>query len=86
MGWALGTNQHGEDIGYGVPATCTLESCGAQIDRGLAYTCGGLEGHYGGKGCGRPFCGEHLYFVGVGDALCAECADHAQVDEDVLAP
>ena len=60
MGWSLGYDSNWKrDIGYGVPAICDHPKCNAEIDRGLAYVCGGQP--YGGeKGCGLYFCGEHL--------------------------
>jgi hypothetical protein len=60
MSWAVGWDgRHQRDIGYGVPATCDRPKCGAEIDRGLAYVCGGEP--YGGEhGCGLYFCGAHL--------------------------
>lgn len=69
MSWAVG-EFNGRDIGYGVPATCDHPDCGARIDRGLAYVCGG-EVYGGTRGCGLFFCdlhraGEH--------ELCARCA------------
>ena len=59
MSWAVGYDtQWNRDIGYGVPATCDFPSCGARIDRGLAYVCG--DEPYGGDyGCGLYFCGAH---------------------------
>lgn len=60
MGWAVGFDTHWDrDIGYGVPATCDQPDCGAAIDRGLGYVCGG-EPYGGDDGCGLYFCGEHL--------------------------
>lgn len=57
MGWSIG-EFNGRDIGYGVPATCDYPGCGAEIDRGLSYVCGGEP--YGGEhGCGLFFCGKH---------------------------
>ena len=63
MGWSVGFDSTwNRDIGYGVPATCDFPACGAKIDRGLGYVCGGEP--YGGEfGCGLYFCGEHLVYV-----------------------
>lgn len=59
MSWAVG-EFNGRDIGYGVPAMCDHPGCGAEIDRGLAYVCGGYA--YGGdKGCGLFFCDDHRF-------------------------
>ena len=42
MGWSIGFDRRwNRDIGYGVPATCDQPGCGADIDRGLAFVCGG---------------------------------------------
>jgi len=62
MGWEIGFDSKWDrDIGYGVPAECDHPDCDAQIDRGLAYVCGGEP--YGGEhGCGLFFCDRHLYF------------------------
>ena len=59
MGWSVGYDSNWErDIGYGVPAYCDHPGCGREIDRGLAYVCGGEP--YGGEaGCGLYFCTEH---------------------------
>jgi hypothetical protein len=60
MGWSLGYDTNWQrDIGYGVPATCDHPGCGAKIDRGLSYVCGG-EPYGGDAGCGLYFCDEHL--------------------------
>lgn len=68
MGWSIGYDKHWRrDIGYGVPAYCDHPMCNAEIDRGLAYVCGGApEG--GDKGCGLYFCEAHG-----GGWLCPRC-------------
>ena len=60
MSWAIGFDSRwNRDIGYGVPATCDFPGCGVDIDRGLAFVCGGEP--YGGEdGCGLYFCASHL--------------------------
>jgi len=72
MGWQIGFDSNwNRDIGYGVPATCDHPGCGAHIDRGLGYVCGG--GPFGGEhGCGLFFCGEHLW-AGRRPQLCERC-------------
>lgn len=74
MGWAVGYDSKWQrDIGYGVPSTCDQPGCGAEIDRGLGYVCGGAP--YGGEhGCGLFFCSEHLYLTGEdGEQQCVRC-------------
>lgn len=62
MGWSLGYDSNWlRDIGYGVPATCDYPGCGAKIDRGLSYVCGG-EPYGGDHGCGLFFCEKHLRY------------------------
>lgn len=75
MGWAVGYDERWKrDIGYGVPALCDQPGCGAEIDRGLGYVCGG-EPYGGDLGCGLFFCEEHhAYYLGEGHALCDRCA------------
>jgi len=59
MGWAFcGTNRHGQEIGYGVEATCDEPGCDAKIDRGLSYACGDM--HDCGETCGQYYCEAHL--------------------------
>jgi len=75
MGWAVGFDPSwGRDIGYGVPATCDEPDCGAKIDRGLGYVCGGDV--YGGQhGCGLFFCTSHLTYGADEDdpQVCGRC-------------
>ena len=85
MGWAhCGTDSEGRYIGYAIVATCDEPGCEAEIDRGLAYACGGMHGDGGLKGdwgCEKYFCPEHLV-CGHEDMLCRQCA---QEEEDYLA-
>jgi len=76
MGWSIGFDETCQrDIGYGVPATCDHPGCGAGIDRGLSYVCGGHP--YGGEhGCGLFFCEKHRKTAGdrrENAALCIRC-------------
>lgn len=59
MSWSIGYDDRWKrDIGYGVPAYCDSPGCTEEIDRGLAYVCGGEP--YGGEhGCGLYFCDQH---------------------------
>ena len=62
MGWAYcGKDSEGRDIGYSIEATCDYPGCDAEIDRGLAYACGGMHGQEE-VGCERYFCPEHLSY------------------------
>lgn len=75
MGWSIGYDGNWKrDIGYGVPATCDHPGCNAEIDRGLAYVCGG-EPYGGDEGCGLYFCGKHLHYH-EGAQKCARCCDN----------
>jgi hypothetical protein len=79
MGWQVGFDSTwNRDIGYGVPAICDRPECGAEINRGLTFVCGGEP--YGGEaGCGLYFCDGHLSFVydssdeSVSPQLCERC-------------
>mgnify|MGYP001806380672 CR=1 FL=1 len=76
MGWSdCGTDSEGRPIGYGHDATCDHPGCTKQIDRGLAYACGGMHGS-DDISCERYCCYEHLHMVevdGRGIQLCSEC-------------
>jgi hypothetical protein len=76
MSWSIGYDDNWKrDIGYGVPATCDHPGCGAEINRGLSYVCGGDP--YGGEhGCGLYFCASHLWYAlrdGAFVQLCERC-------------
>lgn len=65
----------GKPCGYSVLDVCNVEGCEKEIDRGLAYACGGYPGE--GEGfCDGYFCAEHLT-LGLGDPeirqLCPNC-------------
>jgi hypothetical protein len=78
MGWAYcGKDEDGRDIGYSVEAKCDEPGCDADIDRGLSYVCGGMHGG-DGVGCGKYFCGKHLFYGSPDDCretyqLCKKC-------------
>jgi hypothetical protein len=77
MGWAVGYDGNWDrDVGYGVPAICDHPDCGAEINRGLSYVCGG-DAYGGEKGCGLFFCEQHLWFGPRNDDpfLCRRCLD-----------
>lgn len=69
MGWSIGYDSNWKrDVGYGVPAYCDQPGCQKEIDRGLAYVCGG-QAFGGDDGCGLYFCEVHG-----GGYLCARCS------------
>ena len=73
MGWTIGYDSNWDrDIGYGVPAVCDHPDCNKEIDRGLAYVCGG-EPYGGDHGCGLFFCSDHLYVHKKCGQLCEKC-------------
>lgn len=73
MGWAVGDDRERErHIGYGVPAICDHPECGAVIDRGVSYACGGDHG----ATCGLYFCESHLLMTDENDKfVCERCED-----------
>jgi hypothetical protein len=73
MGWSIGYDENWKrDIGYGVPGFCDHPNCEEEIDRGLAYVCGGEP--YGGEhGCGLFFCSKHLSMSLRRPQRCARC-------------
>jgi hypothetical protein len=73
MGWSIGFDENwNRDIGYGVPAYCDHPGCYEEIDRGLAYVCGG-EPYGGSRGCGLYFCDKHLFMSAKLPTLCERC-------------
>ena len=73
MGWGYGILESAEEVGYGVETVCGDETCSADIDKGMAFVCGGDHGG-GEAGCGRYFCYSHL-FMGGPTQLCSECIE-----------
>jgi hypothetical protein len=72
MGWQVGY-VNGRDVGYGVPAICDHPKCNEEIDRGLSYCCGGLDGVEGETGCGLYFCTKHLPYYRKKQFICSRC-------------
>lgn len=74
MSWSIGWDARWKrDIGYGVPAWCDHPGCKDEIDRGLAFVCGG-EPYGGRRGCGLYFCARHLFYGGPRlPQLCERC-------------
>jgi hypothetical protein len=63
MSWGhCGEDSKGRPIGYAVSAKCDCPGCDADIDRGLAYACGGMHGKTE-LGCEEYFCETHLYYT-----------------------
>lgn len=66
----------GKVCGYTVADVCNEDGCDTEIDRGLAYACGGSPGDYDGH-CGGYFCADHLFFAvveGQSGFYCQRCA------------
>lgn len=75
MGWGnCGEDSRGRPIGYYTQAVCDHPGCNEEIDRGLAYACGGMHGEHHMLGepeeldgcyisCENYFCSKHLYFA-----------------------
>jgi hypothetical protein len=76
MGYAFAVDDNGRQIGYAVKATCDLDGCVTQIDRGLDYCCGGMPDG-GDHGCGGYFCHAHVEYPLVDDVdqLCGTCIE-----------
>jgi hypothetical protein len=72
MGWSIGEDKDGRDIGYGVPALCDHPACNTEIHRGISYVCGG-EPYGGDRGCGLHFCTSHLLYTPKFGQLCERC-------------
>lgn len=74
MSWAVSDDiQRNRHIGYGVPAQCDHPECTENIDRGMAYACGGEWG----AACGLFFCYPHRdhYDDNATDYVCERCAN-----------
>ena len=87
MGWAVGQDRdRRRHIGYGVPATCDHPGCGAAIDRGLGYACGGgVVGTV--ENCGLFFCPDHLrYSIEDGEGRRQDVCDRCANDEPPFDP
>jgi hypothetical protein len=72
--------------GYDVDDVCHEEGCSEAIDRGLDCLCGGVPGYADEFGCGRWFCGEHLFMAPAhielaGGGLCGGCLSGHGDDE-----
>lgn len=73
MSWAVGEDQDGSDIGYGVPAFCDHPDCNEKIHRGLAFVCGMINTAGEDRGCGLHFCTKHLGYSPKFGQLCERC-------------
>jgi len=60
--------------GYGVPSYCEHPDCNEEIDRGMAYACGGEP--YSEVGCDMYFCHKHLQYTGFKRDGSDERCDH----------
>lgn len=61
----------GKECGYNVEAVCEEEGCEEEIDRGLAFACGGEPGE-GDTYCDGYFCLSHLVITPEGQR-CRRC-------------
>ena len=87
MGWSdCGTDEDGRPIGYAHEAKCDHPGCDNDIDRGLAYACGGMHGHNSWFSCDKYFCGEHLMMADTDPGemlnLCPSCHRKAEAFHD----
>lgn len=87
MGWSIGFDSNWQrDVGYGVPAICDHPDCSKEIDRGLAYVCGG-EPYGGEKGCGLYFCSAHLAYKTNGRTIISpQLCDRCVAGENPFTP
>ena len=80
-----GTDSKGRSIGYAHEATCDYPGCDKKIDRGLAYTCGGMHGEFDIY-CESYFCENHLTtitYLGETNGICLNCwKESGEHDED----
>ena len=83
MGWAnCGEDRDGRRIGYAVAARCDHPGCETEIDRGMAYACGGHHGE-GDGACHKYFCDAHRrHYIAEniggprgGNPVCQQCYD-----------
>jgi hypothetical protein len=74
----------GKECGYFVDAVCEAPGCEAEIDRGVAYACGGEPGEFDDY-CAGYFCHEHLVYTesdfGANSQRCRPCAELIEADE-----
>lgn len=73
MGWSVGIDRDGRDIGYGVPSLCDHPDCNKEIDRGLSYVCGVVNTDGEDRGCGLHFCSDHRRYSERFGQLCFRC-------------
>ena len=63
MGWGnCGKDSKGRPIGYAHEGTCDHDGCEVEIDRGLAFACGGMHGD-DECGCEGYFCSDHMVYI-----------------------
>ena len=66
-----------KECGYMVDAVCEEPGCDTQINRGLAYACGGEPGEVDWS-CDGYFCYEHLIFPDI--PYCGECDEGSLIE------
>lgn len=80
MGYAIYRIGNGRWGGYGVPAYCEHPDCDKEIDRGMAFACGGEP--FSELGCDGYFCEDHREYYAYDSEQDGPC-EH---DEDCLCP
>lgn len=87
MSWgSCGVDSKGRNIGYSHEGTCDHLACGASIDRGLAFACGGQHGE-NDYWCEGYFCAEHLVYTedpnnaNEGSLVCYTCLKFIETEE-----
>lgn len=76
MGYQVYEIGEGRFGGYGVPAYCDHPDCNEEIDRGMAYACGGEP--FSELGCPRYFCSKHVSYTGFKCDGSDERCDHEE--------
>lgn len=87
MGWGnCGTDSNGRAIGYIFHGRCDHPWCFREIDRGLAYACGGMHGRKSHMTdldvCDGYYCDKHQIIISVDgecDSVCHN--DYAELED-----
>jgi hypothetical protein len=95
MGWAdCGKDSRGRRIGYAFNGKCDFKGCGARINRGLSYACGGMHGEECSSDrpdevyCEGYYCERHFHAHDCealrlfGSTACASCGHDFDIHDD----